>query len=386
MTIRTRNGRRHPALVPATLAVLTACFVAPSAPASADADPDFVKQVGLATVTDGGGNKRPAEFAVDSEGRMWEFEKSGSGWLKKNRGIPSRGVTSTQIRSGAGALGVNQGARAYVVGEDGYLWEFLHDGEDTGWARLPRPAGAKKFVSAVGTEAAKDGMPVVVVRDADKQLWQYRHGNGEWTTEHLGTIPASTGETLAGNAGLGMFRDGAYAFTVSNRNVLWSVHKTRDGHWNWSSWGTGRLDGELWSSLGVISYKDRDELRAFMRSRDGHAWRVSWDGGTGRWEDLGAPPAVPLTENGGGVNAIPTGEQVTAVGGDGKLWNTVAEQAPSAVWKRTDVPEGLRLNKELGSRNVGNDSYTFVVDSEGDLWVAKYSATPPAWKWDEISK
>ncbi|WP_046708973.1 hypothetical protein [Streptomyces europaeiscabiei] len=144
--------------------------------------------------------------------------------------------------------------------------------------------------------------------------------------------------------------------------------------------------GELWSSLGVISYKDRDELRAFMRSRDGHAWRVSWDGGTGRWEDLGAPPAVPLTENGGGVNAIPTGEQVTAVGGDGKLWNTVAEQAPSAVWKRTDVPEGLRLNKELGSRNVGNDSYTFVVDSEGDLWVAKYSATPPAWKWDEISK
>ena len=268
MPFRNRVGRLRPALVPATLAVLTACLVTPSTPASAG-DVNFTKQVGLATVTGNDGAKRPVEFAVDTDGNMWEFERIGSDWVRTNRGAPAQGGDRTQIEAGAGAMGVRQGVRAYVVGKDGNLWEFRHEGEDIGWARLRRPGNAASFKSAVGTEAAPDGAPFVVVQDRNRQLWQYRYEDGDWVTELMGTVPAE-GETLQRNAGLGTFRGGAYAFTVSNRNKLWSVHKTLDGKWTWFSWGTQRLDQELWSSIGVISYRDSDELQAFMRSDDGH--------------------------------------------------------------------------------------------------------------------
>jgi hypothetical protein len=50
---RTRTGRRHPALVPATPAVLTACLMAPSTAASAGTGPQMAEQVGAAMVNNG---------------------------------------------------------------------------------------------------------------------------------------------------------------------------------------------------------------------------------------------------------------------------------------------------------------------------------------------
>ncbi|EKX65929.1 hypothetical protein Sipo8835_22290 [Streptomyces ipomoeae] len=385
MAIRTRTGRRHPALVPATLAVLTACLVVPSTAASADTGPQIVEQVGAAMVTDGI-NFWADEFAVDSQGRMWEFEQSGSDWSKADRGYPSRDSSSTTIVEGAGAVGVNHGVRAYAIGADGNLWEFSHDGDATSWAKFPRPDGAGRIVDAVGADTTEYGMPVVVVLDDARQLWQYRYDGTRWGTESLGTVPADAGQ-LRTVAGMGKFNGGAYAFAISNRNELWSVHKTRNGRWTWFSWGT-HPEGRSFSSLGV-TWGNGGLLHAFVRAGDGHAWRVSWDDPrqTGRWDDLGAPPAVPLTGNGGGVAQFGSVEQITALGNDGRLWSTMTGQGPTNIWSKAAVPAGFpSLNKELGSRTVEGDLHTFAVDAEKDLWVATYSYNRNLWAWKEISE
>ncbi|WP_149830634.1 hypothetical protein [Streptomyces tailanensis] len=383
MAIRTRTGRRHPALVPATLAVLTACLVVPSTAASADTGPQIVEQVGAAMVTDGS-TFRADEFAVDSQGRMWEFEQNGSDWGKANRGYPSRGSSSTTIVEGAGAVGVDHGVRAYAIGADGHLWEFSHDGDATSWAKFERPRNAGQIVDAVGTQQTSDGM-LVVVRDADRRLWQYRwrRSTAAWSTEYMGTAPANAGQLTV--AGLGLFNDGAYVFMINDRKELLSLHKTRDGNWTWFSWGK-HPEGRSVSSLGV-TWGNGGLLHAFVRSGDGHAWRVSWDDPrqTGRWEDLGAPPAVPLTGNGGGVTQFGSVEQITGLGNDGRLWSTMTGQGPTNVWNKVAVPVGFpSLNKELGSLTVEGDMHTFVVDAEKDLWVATYTYNRNLWAWNEI--
>jgi hypothetical protein len=45
----------------------------------------------------------------------------------------------------------------------------------------------------------------------------------------------------------------------------------------------------------------------------------------------------------------------------------------------------VTLNKELGSRSVANDSYTFTVDSDGDVWVARFTPGDLTWWWTEIT-
>jgi hypothetical protein len=374
------------------LAVLTACLAAPSTPASAGSDVDFEQQVGLATVVDAGGTKRPVEFAVDSRGKMWEFEQSGSGWTKSYRGTPSmkNGGPSTEIRAGAGAVGVWHGVRAYVIGQDGHLWEFVHDGADVSWSKFARPHGAGNFVDAVGTEATRDGLPVVVVRDSNQRLWQYRYGNGQWTTDDLGALPPEDG-LLDKTIGLGMsFRDVASPLTISNRNVVYGVDKSSEGQWSWNYWGSPPnlpQDRPVLNSLGVVSYRD-GLIRGFVRTPDGHAWRITRSTAAYpyKWEDLGRPPAVALKKEGGGdASAISTGEQLTAIGKDGKLWNTIAGEVPSRVWYRTDTPEEVTLVKELGSRSVASNSYTFVTDSDKDVRVAMYSPTDNKWTWATIS-
>ena len=74
---------------------------------------------------------------------------------------------------------------------------------------------------------------------------------------------------------------------------------------------------------------------------------------------------------------------MTAVGTDGKLWNTIDGHV-SARWFRTDTPERARMTQELGYRNVSGISYTFTLDSDGDVWVARYTPAAPDWQWEEI--
>ncbi|MFJ1670449.1 hypothetical protein ACIOK4_29430 [Streptomyces bottropensis] len=389
MALRNRVARLRPALAPVTLALLTACLMAPTAPASAG-DVDFKqgRQVGLATVTSVDGVKRPVEFAIDDSGAMWEFDRSGSFWTRTNRGTPTKANGERiDIRAGAGAVGVGRGVRAYAVAYDGNLWEFKHDGESVGWTKLPRPTDSGELRGAVGTEVDGDGARFVVVRDKNNRLWQYKNLKGVWETEDMGKMPASGGQVLEKGAGVGKFRGGAYAFTISNRNVLWSVHKTTDGEWTWIPWGTPSQDDDpVWSSLGVISYPEQNELQVLMQAENGRVWRVSWDEAvtSGTWKEFVAPSFEPAVRSGGGAVVIPGGEQVTLLGQDGKLRNTVNGHTPSASWYGTRTPENVSLIKELGSRNVANETYTFTVDKEGDVWAARFTPADLDWKWTEI--
>lgn len=141
MALRNRLARLRPALAPVTLVMLTACLMAPATPASAG-DVNFKqgRQVGLVTVTSVDGVKRPVEFAIDDKGNMWEFDRLGSFWTRTNRGTPTKANGDRiEIRAGAGVMGVDRGVRAYVVGDDGNLWEFRNDGRSVGWTKLARP-------------------------------------------------------------------------------------------------------------------------------------------------------------------------------------------------------------------------------------------------------
>ncbi|SPF04816.1 hypothetical protein [Streptomyces sp. MA5143a] len=383
MALRNRTARLRPALAPATLAMLTACLMAPAPTASAD-DVNFTdgRQVGLATVVSVDGVKRPVEFVVDDDGSLWEFERLGSYWTRTNRGTPA----NVAIVAGAGAVGVDQGVRAYVVGDDGNLWQFRHDGASYGWTKLVRPQGSRALNGAVGTGVDGKGARFVVARDDSGRLWQYKHNGQSWVPEDMGKMPNGEGDLLMSDVGVGTFNEGAYAFTISNRNVLWSVHKTTDGKWVWTSWGTARKDDPVWSPLGVITYKEQNELVVFLQSNDARVWRVSWDAaaGSGAWKEFAAPASRPAVHSGGGAVPIPGGEQVTLLGKDGKLSNTVNGHMPSAPWYGTRTPANADLRRELGSRSVADDSYTFTVDSDGDVWVARFTPADLSWKWTEI--
>ncbi|MFE7765921.1 hypothetical protein [Streptomyces sp. NPDC057438] len=389
MALRNRMARLRPALAPVTLAMLTACLMAPAPASAGDVNFKQGRQVGLATVTSEDGVRRPVEFAIDDSGDMWEFDRLGSYWTRTNRGTPTKANGDRiDIRAGAGVMGVDRGVRAYVVAEDGNLWEFQHDGRSSGWTKLARPQGSGELRGALGTEVDGDGARLVVVRDKNNRLWQYKNVKGVWETEDMGKMPAVGDQALEKEAGLGTFRGGAYAFTISNRNVLWSVHKTLDDRWTWFSWGTPLQDDDPeWSSLGVISYREQNDLHVLMQANNGRVWRVSWDEAvkSGAWKEFGAPASPLAVRNGGGAAAIPGGEQVTVLGQDGKLRNTINGHMPSASWYGTNTPHNVTLLKELGSRNVANDSYTFTVDGDGDVWVARFTPGSLEWKWTEIA-
>ncbi|WP_327724826.1 hypothetical protein [Streptomyces europaeiscabiei] len=380
MAIRTGSRRRHSALVPVALAMLGALIAAPTTTAHADARsaPQITEQVGNTMLTNGQAFWAD-EFALDSEGDLWEFERTGPGlnWRKAEYDGPS----GTTVIKGAGVVANRNVPLAYVIGEDGNAWQFTRTDGVTSWTKLPRPTGMPKLVDGVGADVTDAGLPYVVVQDKNKQLWKYQSNGSAWSVEPMGTVPVSAGG-LRELVGMGKFQNGPYAFAISTTDELWSVHRTSSGY-TWISYGKHPRKKAV-SPLGVSW--SQGQAMVYLRDSDGLAWNVRWTASGGLWTDLKAPPAVRLTAS-GGVTQLGFDDQLTAIGDDHRLWLNQTQRGSSAPWTKMDgQQDGVPgMDTELGAQRVEAETYTYTTDAQKQLWVCTYRQNTGTWIWTKLS-
>lgn len=228
---------------------------------------------------------RPHAFFINSSGSLFSRDWTGSVWQSTDHGYPPG--TSGNVR-GIGTLAVasgnNQFPYAFVIANDGNLWNRRWDGSSWLWENLGAPASG--VAASLGTSVISSGTrPFVFVKGNDNNMYSRSWNGSAWVWTNHGTpsglsISSSLGATCSSNCGI------AYNFVTASDGNVWSL-ETSGSTGTWFNHGTPSSAG-IAGAVGATAVSNTRPY-LFVVGSDGNLWVRWWSGSAWGWSNQGAP-------------------------------------------------------------------------------------------------
>jgi hypothetical protein len=280
---------------------------------------------------------------------------------------------------------------AFVVGNNGHLYDKYWNGQQWVWEDQGRPLGTllSPLPSAV-YQTALDRLVAFVVGNNGHLYDKYWNGQ-QWVWEDQGTAPG----TIMNPSPSAVYQtalDRLVAFVFGNDGHLYDKYWNGQ-QWVWEDQGIPPGTSIYWAGSPSAVYQTAlDRLVVFVIGSDGHLYDKYWNGQQWVWEDQGTPPGTSIISG-----MAPSAVYQTAldrlvafvVGNNGhlydKYWN-----GHQWVWEDQGTPPGTSIISGMAPSAVYQTALdrlvVFVIGSDGHLydkywngqqWVWEDQGTPP---------
>jgi hypothetical protein len=302
---------------------------------------------------------RVIAFAIGTDGHLYDLYWNGDKWVWEDQGTPSGTTLNTALSPSAVYQTSQNRIIVFVVGNDGNLYDKYWNGQSWVWELQGGPPSLTPILVASSPSAiyqtSQNRIVAFVVGDDGNlydvywngQAWQWENqGNPSGTTLNAIFSPSTVYQTT---------QDRIVAFVVGIDNNLYDRFWNGQA-WQWESHGVPTANTPTWvqSSPSAVYRASLDQIIAFVAGNDGNLYFNFWDGQGWVWATPTPEQPSNLPQGGQGgdgpfFNSSPSATYQTslariiafAIGNDGNVYDTFWDATASAGgWDNQGPPTG----------------------------------------------